>query len=153
MRTVESGSASDLADKKGWYIDFTETGERMITPNMFYGTALIGTTFIPDGSDLCKPGGRSALWGINPFTGARLNQALFDANRDGSFNSSDMLGGVFPSVLDGLKPILVGNPPITVSEDGERTTVVIHTDPNESEEFRPAAGAAEAQSWREVLGE
>lgn len=153
MRTVEAGSASDLSDKKGWYIDFTETGERMITPNMFYGTALIGTTFIPDGSDLCKPGGRSALWGINPFTGARLNQALFDANRDGSFNDADRLGGVFPSVLDGLRPILVGNPPITVSEGGERTTVVIHTDPNESEEFRPSAGEAEAQSWREVLGE
>lgn len=153
MRTLEDGSASDLEGKKGWYIDFTATGERMITPNMFYGGALIGTTFIPDGSNLCKPGGRSALWGINPFTGARLNQALFDANRDGKFNASDMLDGVYPSVLDGLKPILVGNPPITVSEKGEQTTVVIHTDPNESESFRPAAGDAEVQSWREVVGE
>jgi type IV pilus assembly protein PilY1 len=153
MRTIESGSASEMVGKKGWYIDFTETGERMITPNMFYGSALIGTTFIPDGSDLCKPGGRSALWGINPFTGSRLNAALFDANRDASFNGFDMLGGVFPSVLDGLKPILVGNPPVTISDEGERKTVVIHTDPDEEEEFNPPSGDAEGRSWREVVGQ
>lgn len=144
MRTVESGSASELTGKKGWYIDFNETGERMITPNMFYGSALIGTTFVPDGSDLCKPGGRSALWGIDPFTGARLNKKLFS-----NFGTID---GVFPSVLDGLKPILVGNPPVTISEKDKVTKVVIHTDPSDSEEFSPPPGEAELQSWREVVG-
>ncbi|MDD3673943.1 pilus assembly protein [Thauera propionica] len=145
MRTVESGSASQMVGKKGWYIDFTETGERMITPNMFYGSALIGTTFIPDGSDLCKPGGRSALWGIDPFTGASLRKKLF--------NNYGTLGGEFPGVLDDLKPILVGNPPVTISEEGERTVVVIHTDPEEEEEFTPPTGDAEGQSWREVVGQ
>lgn len=155
-RTLDDGTENEVtADgKRGWYIDFSQAGERMITPNSFYGNALIGTTFIPDGTDLCKPGGRSALWGINPFTGGRLSKALFDFDRNGTFgNDLDLLGGIPPSVMDNLKPILVGVPPITIKEDGDRRTVVMHTDPDHSEEFRPPSGDAQAQSWREVLGE
>lgn len=152
-RTLDSGNESEVSaeGKRGWYIDFNQPGERMITPNSFYGNALIGTTFIPDGTDLCKPGGRSALWGINPFTGGRLSKALFDFNHDGTFD--DKLKDLFPSVMDNLKPILVGVPPITIKEDGDRRIVVMHTDPDNSEEFRPPSGDAQAQSWREVLGE
>lgn len=151
VRTLEAGSTSDITGS-GWYIDFTLSGERMITPNSFYGSALMGTTFIPDGTDPCKPGGRSALWAVSPFTGARLNQAVFDVNRNGNY-SDDTSGGMFPSILDGLKPILVGVPPITTSTDGESVTVTMHTDPDESEQFRPASGDAEFESWREVIGE
>lgn len=153
-RTLEPGNEAEItgAGKRGWYIDFTQTGERMITPNSFFGNALIGNTFIPDGTDLCKPGGRSALWGINPFTGGRLSGALFDFNRNGDFKD-DKLGALFPSVMDDLKPILVGVPPITVKEDKDRKVVVMHTDPDDSEQFQPPAGTAEAQSWREVIGE
>lgn len=152
-RTLDSGNESEVSaeGKRGWYIDLNQPGERMITPNSFYGNALIGTTFIPDGTDLCKPGGRSALWGINPFTGGRLSKALFDFNHDGTFD--DKLDGLFPSVMDNLRPILVGVPPITIKEDGDRRIVVMHTDPDNSEEFRPPSGDAQAQSWREVLGE
>jgi type IV pilus assembly protein PilY1 len=152
-RTLDIGNESEVSaeGKRGWYIDFNQPGERMITPNSFYGNALIGTTFIPDGTDLCKPGGRSALWGINPFTGGRLSKALFDFNHDGTFD--DKLDGLFPSVMDNLRPILVGVPPITIKEDGDRRIVVMHTDPDNSEEFRPPSGDAQAQSWREVLGE
>lgn len=146
-RTVSAGTEAEMKDKRGWYLEFTEAGERMLTPNSFYGSALLGTTFIPDGSDLCSPGGRSALWGINPFTGGRLRQALFQVPGQTS------IGGVFPSVLDGLKPILVGVPPISVVADGDRNIAIIHTDPDDSEEFTPPAGVAELQSWREILGE
>lgn len=146
-RTVSAGTEAEMKDKRGWYLKFTEAGERMLTPNSFYGSALLGTTFIPDGSDLCSPGGRSALWGINPFTGGRLRQALFQVPGQTS------IGGVFPSVLDGLKPILVGVPPISVVADGDRNIAIIHTDPDDSEEFTPPAGVAELQSWREILGE
>lgn len=152
-RTLEAGTEGEIinASKRGWFIDFTQEGERMITPNSFFGSALLGTTFVPDGSNLCEPGGRSELWGINPFTGGRLSRALFDFNRDGVFDES--LGGAFPSVMGGLKPILVGVPPITIMEDGHSNKVIMHTDPNDSEEFRPPSGDAEARSWREVLGE
>lgn len=152
-RNIELGEEGEItgAGKRGWYIDFTHPGERMITPNSFFGNALIGTTFIPDGTDLCEPGGRSALWGINPFTGGRLSGALFDFNGDGKFD--DKLGVFFPSVMDDLKPILVGVPPITIREDKDRKIVVMHTDPDDSERFRPPSGDAEAQSWREVVGE
>lgn len=150
VRTIEQGSALSQSSR-GWFIDLNETGERMVTPNSFYGSALIGTTFIPDSTDLCQPGGRSALWGISPFTGGRLDKGLFDVNGDGVFN--DTLNSVLPSVLDGLKPILVGVPPITIVSDNDKNLAVMHTDPDDSESFRPPAGAAELQSWREVYGE
>lgn len=152
-RTLEMGTESQIAPagKRGWFIDLTHAGERMITPNSFYGSALIGTTFIPDGTDLCNPDGRSALWGINPFTGGRLSKALFDFDRNGIFD--EQLGGIFPSVIDNLKPILVGTPPTTIVEDGDRRTVIMHTDPDDSEEFLPPSGEAETRSWREVFGE
>ncbi len=58
----------------GWYMDLMSPksgreGERMIVSNMFRGAALIGTTRIPDNSNICKPGGKGFVMAINPFTG------------------------------------------------------------------------------------
>src|ERR1043165_6238561 len=45
----------------------------------------------------------TAARAIDPFTGGRLKQTFFDANRDGRFNDSDMLlvDGV-PTIVSGL---------------------------------------------------
>ncbi len=63
----------------GWYMDLIspksgKQGERMIVSNMFRGAALIGTTRIPDNSDICKLSGSGFVMAINPFTGGRLGQ-------------------------------------------------------------------------------
>jgi Tfp pilus tip-associated adhesin PilY1 len=41
----------------------------MVVSNFFQGTALIGTTRIPDSGDVCSPSGKGFVMAINPFTG------------------------------------------------------------------------------------
>lgn len=97
-RVIESGAASELAGKKGWYIDLVsptvnpadgKRGERMVVQNRFQGQALIGTTRIPQYTDPCKPTGSGYIMAISPFTGARLSSTFFDMNGDGISNDSD----------------------------------------------------------------
>lgn len=150
-RTLESGTEAEIisAGQLGWYIDFPANGERMITPNSLLGGALFGTTYTPDGTNICAPDGKSSLWAINPFSGARLNQGIFDVNGDGVVNDSDKVGGIFPSALDGLSPITSGQPPITVGKDGKFS---VHL-PGESIGGKLPAGVLGRQSWREIIGQ
>src|SRR3546814_5031566 len=81
---------NETMDKSGWYIDLltkgsTREGERMVVPNFFQGMTLVGTTRIPDSSDVCNPSGRGLVMAIDPFTGGRLSQGFFDVNGDGVF--------------------------------------------------------------------
>jgi type IV pilus assembly protein PilY1 len=91
VRTVSAGSTGDLAGNLGWYMDLPSSRERMVVPNQFQGGALIGTSRIPDSSNVCQPSGSGFIMAINPFTGARLDQTFFDLNSDGLFNDSDRL--------------------------------------------------------------
>lgn len=150
-RVLESGTEAEIisAGQLGWYIDFPANGERMITPNSLLGGALFGTTYTPDNSDTCAPDGKSSLWAINPFSGARLNQGIFDVNGDGVVDGTDKVNGVFPSALDGLSPITSGQPPITVGKDGKFS---VHL-PGESIGGKLPVGVLGRQSWREIIGQ
>jgi type IV pilus assembly protein PilY1 len=98
LRTISAASAGDMVGKKGWYVDLPPgTGERMIVPNQFQGSALIGTSRIPNSSDVCNPTGKGFIMAINPFTGARLTQTFFDVNGDGLFNDGDLSSGTIVS--------------------------------------------------------
>lgn len=150
-RTLESGTEAEIinAGKLGWFIDFGNNGERMITPNTLLAGALFGTTYTPDGTNICSPDGKSSLWAINPFSGARLNQGIFDLNGDGVIDIFDKIGGLFPSALDGLSPITSGQPPITVGKDGKFS---VHL-PGESIPGKLPVGLLGRQSWREIIGQ
>jgi type IV pilus assembly protein PilY1 len=89
LRTLTQAVAGDLASYQGWYIDFPEARERMVVPNILVGSALVGTTRTPNGSDACAPSGSSWLMAINPFTGARLPSNFFDISKDGEFTDDD----------------------------------------------------------------
>jgi type IV pilus assembly protein PilY1 len=107
VRTVETGDTGELSGMRGWYMDLPSSRERMVIPNQFQGRALIGTTRIPNNSNVCRPGGGGFIMAINPFTGARLDQTFFDLNGDGNFNDSDTASG---EVVSGLG---------FISDDGE----------------------------------
>ncbi|HHW4685758.1 MAG TPA: pilus assembly protein, partial [Xylella sp.] len=82
----------------GWYMDLMSPksgreGERMIVSNMFRGAALIGTTRIPDNSNICKPGGKGFVMAINPFTGGRLPHWFFDLSNTAGPGSGSTLNG------------------------------------------------------------
>lgn len=151
-RVIDTGSATDLVGKNGWYMNFVSPvngaeGERMVTPNQLRGPVLVGTTRIPDASDPCSPSGRGFVMAINPFTGARLSQTFFDITRDGDFTTADMLNG---QIVSGIGFTASPNNPIFIEDvmqvsldDGSTRTLGTQGTP----------ATAVRQSWRELLGE
>lgn len=91
VRTLNS---YDATGARGWYFDLPDTGERMVVSNEFVGTLLEGVTRIPNSSDVCSPGGTGYTMIIDPFTGGRSNQTIFDVNGDRVFDDKDTLNGV-----------------------------------------------------------
>lgn len=100
VRAVSTGDITELASKRGWYMDLVPPsgvaqGERMVVPNIFQGLALVGTTRIPKSDDPCGSGSRGFIMAINPFTGARYGSdtsSYFDVNGDGEIDERDAAG-------------------------------------------------------------
>jgi len=95
-RAVSQGTSGDMAGKKGWYMDLlppsnTPQGERMIVANQAYQNLLVGSTLIPDNTDVCAPSGRGWIMAVNPFTGTNPTSIFFDRNGDSVFNASDRI--------------------------------------------------------------
>ncbi len=150
-RVIEAGSAADFIDKEGWYINLVSPengaeGERMVVPNFFQDQVLIGTTRIPDSSDVCRPSGRGFVMAIDPFTGARLSRTFFDISLDGAFDSADLLDG---QIVSGVgfnsgpnNPTFVGDFMQTVLDDGRVVSMRTNV----------ASAEARRTSWREIIG-
>jgi type IV pilus assembly protein PilY1 len=144
VRVISQGVAGDMDGLDGWYMDLPISKERIVVPNRFQGSALIGTTRIPDASDACRPTGRGYIMAINPFTGARLTQTFFDTNRDGLFNDSDMLSG---DVVSGIGIDSSPNNPIFIEN-----VMQFSKDDGTTDAVRVQGGNADARraSWREI---
>lgn len=155
VRVFEEAKSGDMTGKKGWYIDLKlqpsgpEEGERIVTKSNYYKLVeptLLVSSVIPV-EDVCTPGGRGFLNAVNPFTGGRLNQHLFDLNEDGQFTNADGLGGNAVSSIDlGVgKPgeaILVGNRLVVGGSDDKREDVRVNLG------VSPFKGRL---SWREII--
>lgn len=91
LRTVSS-YAADPGDK-GWYLNLdVETGERVISaPNFPAGISqerVRFSTLIPD-DDPCSSGRRGFIMDVMVGSGGSSNDAVFDLNQDGYFDSGD----------------------------------------------------------------
>ncbi|QEE24451.1 pilus assembly protein PilY [Rhodanobacter glycinis] len=170
-RVVSAPVAGDMTGKSGWYMNlgeldtpstdadgnttytatYPDTGERMVTPNQFQGSLLVGTTRIPTATDPCNPSGSGWIMAIEPFTGTNPDPAFFDINGDGVINGSDVVtvggksynvaGVGFTSLPN--NPIFVGGNMLTSFDNG--TTSSLHT---------AGAGAnLQRVSWRELINQ
>jgi type IV pilus assembly protein PilY1 len=144
VRTVSTGSAGELVGKRGWYLDLPSPRERMVVPNQFQGGALIGTTRIPDSSNICQPSGKGFIMAISPFTGARLDQTFFDINGDGLFNGSDTLSG---DIVSGVGFDSSPNSPIFVEN-----VMQVSLDDGSTRTLRTQGSSVDSRrlSWREI---
>ncbi|WP_150303189.1 pilus assembly protein [Pseudomonas saliphila] len=152
-RVIEEGAREDLNDKAGWFIDLIvgsdALGERMVTPNQFQGSALIGNTRIPDASDPCAPSGRGVIMAIDPFTGARLVDTYFDLNGDSLFTAGDLVtvgGEEVPASGVGLdtgfsNPSFLDEEMLIPTDDGKIRQIDIN----------PFSTGAGRTSWRELI--
>ncbi|WP_148040551.1 pilus assembly protein [Marichromatium sp. AB32] len=154
VRVVSAGDSEDLEGKSGWYIDLVSPingreGERMTLPNQFQGEVLFGTTRIPDSSDSCQPTGNGFVMAIDPFTGARLSEGIFDIDRDGEFDQSDALEvSGEPIPVSGVGFSHVPNQPTFVANFMQ---VVLDNSDTETIQIRAPESSINRASWREIL--
>lgn len=152
--------------KRGWVIEFSLDGERMMTPNSVRSGVLIGFTFTPNSSDPCNPSGSSSLWAVNPFSGGRTNQGIFDTDGDGDPDQITIDGvSYFLTVMDGLPPITSGTPPSMsnrgsgsgsgsgheASESDPKKPKICYYLPTETFCHNEIVGQIGRQSWREII--
>jgi type IV pilus assembly protein PilY1 len=80
-----------LSDKRGWYLDLTDSGERVVADARFRGGRAIFTSLVPDVSSPCAYGGSGWVIEVDAMTGNRLDTATFDSNGDNTLTSSDYI--------------------------------------------------------------
>lgn len=153
-RAIEEPAAGDMAGKRGWYIDLTGTRERMVLPNQFVGTVLVGTSRIPDSTDPCNPSGRGFVMAIDPFSGGRLPDSFFDFTLDGFFTNSDKLlvDGEYLAV-SGIGFSSSPNNPLFMGggETGGVMMVGLEDGSQRKIDTRVFGAEAGRLSWREIL--
>lgn len=154
---------SDMTGKSGWYMDlltpvnsgtstsYTAQGERMVTANQFEGNLLLGTTRIPQASDLCNPSGSGFIMAVDPFTGTNPPSSFFDINGNGQINSGDNVtvnGTTYAASGVGFNslpnnPIFVGGSMLVSFDNG--STGSINTS--------SSTGSLQRVSWRELINQ
>lgn len=92
VRTASAASPDYVSGDKGWYQNLPDTGERIVAPMQFLNGYVFYNTFIPSTSP-CEFGGTGYLMGVVGETGGQADRPVFDTNRDGIINSSDMAAG------------------------------------------------------------
>lgn len=150
-RVLEEDSG-EISGKSGWYMPLvspggTGQGERMITPNQFQGSLLLGVTRIPGSNDPCNPSGRGWIMAVDPFTGGSPEETFFDRTGDSQFNDDDKLndqvvGGIGFGVIPN-NPIFVGDIMLVSFDDASTSSIATS---------RAAAGTIRT-SWRELVEE
>lgn len=153
-RAFSKGTAGDISDESGWYMDLVSPtngaeGERMVEPNQFQGTVLVGTSIIPEAADVCNPSGRGFVMGLDPFDGTNVDQAFVDYNGSGAVDGSDTItvnGEQYAVGAVGFTrmpnaPIFVGNTMLISFDDGSTGSI----------ETSGGGGAGQRTSWREIV--
>jgi type IV pilus assembly protein PilY1 len=160
--TTNTDGSSDMSGKRGWYLDLESPtgangamvaqGERMVTPSQFQGNLLLGTTRIPEVTDVCNPSGRGWVMALDPFTGTNPSSNFFDLNGDGSINNSDRIklsdgtwvaaaGVGFNSLPN--NPIFVGGSMLVSFDNGTTTSL----------KTSGSTGAMTRVSWQELTSQ
>lgn len=106
--------ATISATQKGWWVDFVNSGEKVLsTPLILFGEVFF-TTYQPlvDSGDPCSPLiGKSFLWRMSVTDGA----ATFDFNKNGSITAADRN----EEAVNGLG----GSPQLLIGEDGKNAII------------------------------
>ncbi|WP_108471528.1 pilus assembly protein [Rhodanobacter thiooxydans] len=152
-------TSSDMTGKSGWYMDLLSPtgagganvaqGERMVTSNQFQGNLLLGTTRIPQATDICNPSGSGWIMAINPFTGTNPSGNFFDVNGDGLVNASDTVAvgdKSYPAAGIGFSslpnnPIFVGGSMLVSFDNGSNSSITTSG----------STGSIQRVSWRELI--
>lgn len=131
-----NGTADGNVAQWGWYVDFIQSGERLIYDMSLYGNTLVLATITPD-DNACSAGMFGTVYGINPRTGGATSYATFDLDGDGSYDA-----GYAGFVIDGGDFSLSGGKVYVNDSEGGTSETPLN------------AGISEGrQTWRQLTTE
>ncbi|WP_151705079.1 pilus assembly protein [Nitrincola alkalilacustris] len=155
LRVVTKNEVLDI--DKGWFMDLVHDnnrqGERIVSQPLIHLGRVIFATIIPS-QDPCDFGGTSWLMEIDPKTGGRLPDPVFDINDDQQFNEDDMIsvnGELVPPSGIQSNVGIIDTP--TIIDDGELEFKVLSGSSGNMETVtEPGSGGGDRDriSWRQL---
>ncbi len=144
IRWDDGVGSPDADEKRGWYLDLPESGERVHQKPFLRNDRVIFVTVTPS-DDPCKSGGTSWLMEMNATDGSRLDFTPFDYNGDGTFTKDDLVKVDYDVNGDGqvdADDVLPGSG-IRVDDSGVITTpaVALHPDLRKESKFSSSSTA------------
>lgn len=137
-----SNNTVDWTTKHGWYVNLTDSGERVnIDPQLYFGTLLFATT-VPSAT-ACQPGGYSWMYQLNYATGGNVKPFVTGGtnNIPGGNKYTSPIVGLTVSKLPTGTPVIY-----TITADGKK--------PAPREMILPPATSATGTKrvlWRELF--
>jgi type IV pilus assembly protein PilY1 len=159
---VTTNNMIDWDTKQGWYLDLTESGERVFQSPILRNNRIIFVTATLS-TDPCSGGGTSWLMELDAISGSRLDTSPFDYNGDGSVDAiNDMV--TLDTNNDGSTDEFAGSGIRLDIKDGIYTTPAVLTLPSSGKERKYMATSSShikgvdedpntrlKQSWREIM--
>jgi type IV pilus assembly protein PilY1 len=156
---VTTYNSIDWELHQGWYLDLTETGERVFQKPLLRNDRIIFVTVTPS-DDPCEAGGTSWLMELDAYSGSRLDKSPFDYTKDGFFTSADQVE--FDTDGDGNAESIAGSgirlgddiytiPAVIKLPDRDSERKYIGTSAGTVEEIDESSGRRLKQSWRQVM--
>jgi type IV pilus assembly protein PilY1 len=147
-------------EKLGWYIDLPESGERVQQPPTLRDGRVIFVTLTP-ASDPCDGEGSSWLMEVDALNGGRLDQSVFDFNKDRQFNDADMINigdingdgnddYVHGSGIQRINAGILSRPGIVNHPDGRTESKYVTTSKGNLESILEDSGRNRQTPWREI---
>lgn len=155
---VTSDNPVVYASQRGWYMDLTATGERVVSAPLLRHGRVVFVTLIPS-ADPCNFGGDSWLMEVNAENGDRPDASVFDFTGEGEFTSADYVTHAGNSVpISGLKsPVGIIDTPAVVTKETSEIKIGFGARPdaagNTSFSIGEAGGLGRSGrvSWREII--
>jgi type IV pilus assembly protein PilY1 len=94
-RTTSTGEV-EWETQRGWYMDLSVPGERVVTKALLHYGRVIFLTMIPS-TEKCQPGGSSWFMQLEALSGSRTEESTFDFNNDDKFDSGDYFNSLVAS--------------------------------------------------------
>jgi type IV pilus assembly protein PilY1 len=150
----------ESTEKLGWYIDLPESGERVHQAPTLRDGRVIFVTVTP-ATDPCAGEGTSWLMEVDAFNGGRLDESVFDFNKDRVFNDADMINigdidgdgednYVHGSGIQRKNAGILSRPGIINHPDGRTESKYVTTSKGKVESILEDSGRNRQTPWREI---
>jgi type IV pilus assembly protein PilY1 len=148
---VTSANLPGLGDQ-GWYMNLLPDssvfqGEMQVTDSVLRSGRVGFTTLIPD-TDPCGFGGSSWFMLVDALTGSRLSVTTFDLNKDKSFTSADLVGGLPVSGIG--SEAIMSQPRFVTAPTGDLGLVTDTANVTNAFLINPGPARVGRQSWRQL---